>query len=136
MATITEQAREIAQKIVEAQAEQKKFKDEVSILKDELLELINSNPAVETHYNLDLGKVFLSVEEKYSIPSGLNEEVKPQVKDPTRLSQNLVESYLKNKLDLNKAGKKAIRNGEDLELSKMIVVEPKQKIKVELAEIK
>ncbi len=134
--TITEKATQLARKIVEAQSNQKKFKDEANILKEELLELMASNNAVDRAYDFDLGKVYYTVDKKYSIPTGLNEEVKPQVKDPTRLSQELVESYLKNKLDLNKAGKKAIRNSEDPDLSSMIVVDIKEKIKVELYEVK
>jgi len=134
--TVVESARAIAQKIVLAQSEQKKFKDEVSVLKDELLELMNTNTAIDQYYDFNEGRVYLHTEDKYSVPSGLDQEVTAQVKDPTKLSQDLVESYLKNKLDLNKAGKKAIRNSEDPDLSSMIVVEQKQKIKVDLAEIK
>jgi len=105
----------------------------VSVLKDNLLKIFTEHPAtVDQYYIFNEGKVWLSVEEKYSVPNGLSDEVTAQVKNPEKLSQDLVEAYLKNKLDLNKAGKKAIRNSEDPDLSSMIVIEEKQKIKIEL----
>ena len=133
--TITQEAHALAQNLIVAQAELKALKDSVAIMKDELLQLMLDNETVDKFYEFNEGTVRLVSQDKYSLPDGLSEEVKPQVRNPEQLSQDVVEMYFKNKLDLNKAGKKAIANSEDPDLSSMVVVESVDKIKIELVEL-
>jgi len=129
--TKQEEARQIAQKIIDIEVDKKNAQDEQKELKEFLMTLIQEEN-VDTHYDLNQGSVFVDTTIKYEIPDGLKEEIESKVKHPDKLSPELIEQYFKTDLKLNKAAMNALRNSSDIDLATLVVETEKETIKVKL----
>ena len=126
-----EEAKEIAQQILDTEIERKEASDKLKELKEKLLEAVTENN-IDRTFEFQQGFVTVTTEDKLVIPDGLKEEIIAKVKNPTKLSQDLIDEYFGTKLDLNKKGKMALREGEDPDLANMIVIEQKDKVIVKV----
>ena len=132
--TLCEKAKEIAQKLVNLESDRKSITDEQKDLKDELLELFqNEEEHVETHIDVQNGLVYLDKSIKFSLPDGLLSEIQAKVKDPKKLSQDLIEESFKPDLKLTKEAKNELKNSENVDLAKLVVQEEKLSIKIKLS---
>src|SRR5574344_2409157 len=109
--TLSEQAREIAQKLVNLEIERKSIVDEVSELKEKFFELVEQG--VDSTYDLPNGQVFISNTISYKIPDGLKQEVESRVKNPEKLSPELIKEYFDPDLKLSRKAMKTLRNSAD-----------------------
>ena len=72
-------------------------------------------------------------DDKYSLPDGLLEEIQAKVKDPKKLSQELIEESFKPGLELTRKSKKELKNLENVDLASIVVQEEKFSIKIKLS---
>lgn len=129
--TIVESAREIAQKLVDLELTRKDVVEQQKALKEELQNIWDEHEEVDTFFDVNQGTVYQDLKTKYSIPDGLSEEVFTKVKNPEKLSQEIIETYIKTSLSLNKKGVKAMREGSP-DLANLIVQDDVQKVAIKV----
>ena len=129
--TLSEQGREIAQKLVNLEIERKSIVDEVSELKEKFFELVEQG--VDSTYDLPNGQVFISNTISYKIPDGLKQEVESKVKNPEKLSPELIKEYFNPDLKLSRKAMKTLRNSADPDLSKLVIQDEKAKLTIKVS---
>lgn len=102
-----DEAKKIAEKLVELELTRKTVTQELKAGKDELLDLIHNNE-IESMFEFNNGVVFVETSTKYEIADGLKEETEVKSKSPEKLSQDFVDSYFATDLKLNKRAKKRL----------------------------
>jgi phage shock protein A len=129
--TLNEQLREVAQKLVDLEINRKDIVEQQKDLKAELEQLWEDNSELETYLEVNQGMVYLDSKTKFSIPDGLKEEILPHVKNPEKLSQDIIEEFIQASPSLNKKGVKAMREG-NVDLAKLVVQEEKSSVKIKI----
>ena len=130
MTTKTDEARTIASKLLNLEIDRKSIVDEQKSLKEQLMTLIDEG--ADSNYDFPQGLVFLSNTESFSVPDGLLAELDTKVKNPEKLSQELIDKYFNKKLAPTRRALKELRNSENPDLSSIVVQEEKQSIKIKL----
>jgi hypothetical protein len=130
--TLNEQLREVAQKLVDLEIERKDIVGQQKDLKAELEQLWEENPELDTFFEVNKGMVYQDSTTKFNVPDGLKEEIFPQVKNPEKLSQDIIEEFIQASPSLNKKGVKAMREG-NVDLANLIVQTEKQSIKIKIS---
>lgn len=128
--TKTEEARVVAQKLVNLELDRLAITEEQKQLKDEL-EILIENGA-DTTYDLPQGTVFVQESIKYEVSDGLKQEIEAKVKDNTKVSQELITKYFNQDLKPTRRALKEIRNSENPDLSQLVVQKPKSSIKIKV----
>ena len=126
-----DEAKEIAQKILELEKTRKSAVDDLKGLKEELLVLVTEN-SIENIFEFNGGIVFLEKSVTYKPADSFTSETEVKSKS-NDISDDFIEAYFNPDLKLNKHAKKALREGESDELLAVLVEEPKQSIKVKLS---
>lgn len=130
--TINEQAREIAQKLVDLEISRKEKADELKEIKEEFMALLEEHPEADTYYDFNQGVVSLAQTTSFKIPDGLQQAVEPHSLKPDQLDPEIIKTFMDSSLKLNKQGIKAMKEG-DVDLSNLIVVEEKTKVVVKVS---
>ena len=133
MTNVTElnkEARELAQKIVNNEIDRLELVEQQKELKSQIELLIEQG--ADTSYDCPNGSVFQDSTIKFSIPDGLKEEILPHVKNPEKLSQDIIEEFIKTSPSLNKKGVKAMHEG-NIDLENLIVQTKKLSIKIKIS---
>ena len=128
--TLNEQAREVAQKLVDLEITRKDVISEMTELKEKFEELVEEG--ADSSYDLPQGQVFISNTIAYSVPDGLKEEVVSKVKDASKLNPELIEQYFNTDLKLSRKATKALRNSSDPDLAQLVVQEEKSKVSIKI----
>lgn len=128
MSEMYEKAKQVAQELVREEEIRKEHADKVKALKEELMDIIENN-SIESYFEFSNGVVELVEKESFVIPDGLKEEAQVKI---NKVDEDLVQAYFKGDVKLNSAGKKAIMNSLNPELSSLVDVEVKRSIKVTL----
>lgn len=126
-----EEAKEIAQKLLELEKTRKQSADDQKALKEELLVLVTENQ-IDSMFEFNDGIVFVETSTKYKVADGLKEETEVKSKQPDKVSDDFIGTYFNPDLKLSKQAKKAIRE-EDSELLAVLVPEEKTKITIKIA---
>ena len=128
--TLNEQAREVAQKLVDLEITRKDVASEMSELKEKFYELVENG--ADSSIDVNNGQVFISNTITYSVPDGLKEEVVSKVKDASKLNPELIEQYFNTDLKLSRKATKALRNSSDPDLAQLVVQEEKSKVVIKI----
>lgn len=126
-----EDAKNIAQKLINLEVKRLDVVEEQKQLKDELMQIF-SESEIDTTFEFNDGTVFLEFTESYKIPDGLKELLALKVTKPDKINPDLVEKYIEDGARLNKVGKKTLKESLDTDLASMIIVDEKEKIKVKV----
>lgn len=128
--TTYEEARKMAETILELEKTRSEAQEKLKIAKDELLTALQEEN-METMFDLQDGLVYLDSSTNYKIPDGLLEEVEAKSKSPDKISQDFIDNMFMPDLKLSKKAKRAIKD-EDSELLSVLVPTEKVTIKVKL----
>ena len=128
--TLNEQAREVAQKLVDLEITRKETVDEMAELKEKFEELVEEG--ADSSIDVNNGQVFISNTIAYSVPDGLKEEVVSKVKDASKLNPELIEQYFNTDLKLSRKAMKTLRNSSDPDLAQLVVQEEKSKVAIKI----
>lgn len=123
-----DEAKEIAQKLVELELQRTEAVEQQKLLKDELLTLITEN-SIDSMFECQNGLVFLESKTNYKIADGLLDETEIKSKTPEKISDDFIETYFAPDVKLNKQAKKAIKDGDNDLLAVLVPVE-KNSIKI------
>ena len=128
--TLNEQLREVAQKLVDLEINRKDIVDKMSELKENFEQLVEDG--ADSSIDVNGGLVYVAETIQYKIPEGLKEEILPHVKNPERLSQDIVEEFIKTSPSLNKKGVMAMHEG-NVDLANLIIQEEKLSVKIKIS---
>ena len=128
---LNKKARELAQKLVDLEINRKDIVGQQKDLKAELEQLWEENSELDTFFEVNQGMVYQDSTTKFSVPDGMKEEIFPQVKNPEKLNQDIIEEFIQTSPSLNKKGIKAMREG-NVDLANLIVQTEKQSIKIKI----
>lgn len=128
---LNKKARELAQKLVDLEINRKDIVGQQKDLKAELEQLWEENSELDTFFEVNQGMVYQDSTTKFSVPDGMKEEIFPQVKNPEKLNQDIIEEFIQASPSLNKKGIKAMREG-NVDLANLIVQTEKQSIKIKI----
>lgn len=128
MSNYYEEAKRIAEKLVELEITRKTACDEMKRLKEELLGMCESG-TIETTFEVQNGLVYMDTKTTHKPADGLKEETMIKSKSPEKLSQDFIDFNFVPDLKLSKMAKKAISEG-DSELLSVLSVETKHLIKI------
>lgn len=126
-----DEAKEIAQKLLELEKTRKQSTDDQKALKEELLALVTENQ-IDSMFEFNDGIVFAETSVEYKVADGLKEETEVKSKQPDKVSDDFIGTYFNSDLKLNRQAKKAIRE-EDSELLAVLVPQEKTKITIKIA---
>jgi hypothetical protein len=126
---LNKEARELAQKLVNAEIDRLEIVETQKELKSQIELLIEQG--ADTSYDLAQGTVFVQCTESFSIPDGLKSETEVKSKDASKLNPELLQ-YFSPDLKLSAKAKKALRNGEDETLKSIVDVVEKEKLVVKI----
>lgn len=128
--TLNEQAREVAQKLVDLEITRKDVTNEMTELKEKFEELVEEG--ADSSIDVNNGQVFISNTIAYSVPDSLKEEVVSKVKDASKLNPELIEQYFNTDLKLSRKAMKTLRNSSDPDLAQLVVQEEKSKVVIKV----
>ena len=128
--TLNEQARQVAQKLVDLEIDRKSIVDEMTELKEKFEEL--AEEGADSSIDVNNGQVFISNTIAYSVPDGLKEEVVSKVKDASKLNPELIEQYFNTDLKLSRKATNALRKSLDPDLAQLVVQEEKSKVTIKV----
>lgn len=128
--TLNEQAREVAQKLVDLEITRKDVTSEMTELKEKFEELVEEG--ADSSIDVNNGQVFILNTIVYSVPDGLKEEVVSRVKDVSKLNPELIEQYFNTDLKLSRKATKALRDSSDPDLAQLVVQEEKSKVVIKV----
>lgn len=126
--TIQEQAREVAQELVNKEIDRKAIVNEITELREKFESLIEDG--ADSSYDVNNGIVFIQETVEYSVPNGLLQEISAKVKNPEKLSQELIEQKFNLNLKPTRKALKELRNSENPDLSSIVVQEEKSKVAI------
>ena len=126
---LTNEARELAQKLVNAEIERLEIVESQKELKSQIEILIEQG--ADTSYEFSTGTVSLATSQTFRIPDGLKNETEVKSKDASKLNPELL-NYFNPDLKLSAKAKKALRNGEDATLSSIVDIVEKEKLVVKV----
>ena len=128
--TLNEQAREVAQKLVDLEITRKDVTNEMTELKEKFEELVEEG--ADSSIDVNNGQVFISNTIAYSVPDGLKDEVVSKVKDASKLNPELIEQYFNTDLKLSRKATKALRDSSDPDLAQLVVQEEKSMVSIKI----
>lgn len=106
-----EEAKVIAEKLVNLEVKRKEIAEEQKLLKEELQTLILEE-SIDSMFECQNGLVYLDATTTYEIADGLKEEIEAKSKAPEKISDDFIQSYFNPDIKLNKLAKKAIGDGD------------------------
>ena len=130
MSKTYDDAKKLAEELVELELKRVEITDKQKLLKEELLGVIIEN-SIDSMFECRNGLVFLDSKTSYKIADGLIEETEVKSKTPEKISDDFIETYFAPDVKLNKQAKKAIKDGDSELLAVLIPIE-KLSIKIKV----
>lgn len=124
---MSENVKDLAEKLVELEVQRKTITDEQKLLKDELLQLMEEND--ERIIECQNGIVALDTTTTWKVSDGLEEATEVKSKDVKQLSPDFLEAYFNPDLKLSKRAKQELKKGNS-ELASCLYEDTKTKVKV------
>lgn len=124
MSKTYDDAKKLAEELVELELQRVEITDKQKLLKEELLGMVMENP-IDSMFECQNGLVFLESKTNYKIADGLIEETEVKSKTPEKISDDFIETYFAPDVKLNKQAKKAIKDGDNDLLAVLVPVEKK-----------
>lgn len=124
---MSENVKDLAEKLVELEVQRKTITDEQKLLKDELLQLMEEND--EQIIECQNGIVALDTTTTWKVSDGLEEATEVKSKDVKQLSPDFLETYFNPSLKLSKQAKRELKEGNS-ELASCLYEDTKTKVKV------
>lgn len=123
-----DEAKEIAQKLVDLEIERKEIVKKQKELKANLLDILENN-SIDSMFEFQNGICCLESKTTFKISDGFKQETKVTSKSPDKISPDFVETFFVPDLKLSKIAKKEILE-DNTDILSILVPEEKQNIKI------